>query len=232
MRTARGALGASRPAPLVRTVRERLVRVACTYASEGDSQRTCQLGEEPWEVLGDELARGLVRPAHELPAGVEGEDGLLPSEVEHVLRKAVVAPALVHDHRDTPRSWRLPRRAATGRSCTQRLRRNGRSGLRDDLRDGIGCWRRTRLAVHRRLKPGVEAELQVHEERDGRSHREPTVPPPPPPPLPHRHRAERHGDGVVCTSPGGRGGRHGGGGWRTRRRARRKRARAGQAGGC
>ena len=42
VRTVRGALGASRPAPPVRTQRGRLVRVARTYPTEA-SGRTCQL---------------------------------------------------------------------------------------------------------------------------------------------------------------------------------------------
>ena len=42
VRTVRGALGASRPAPPVRTQRGRLVRVACTYPTEAPG-RTCQL---------------------------------------------------------------------------------------------------------------------------------------------------------------------------------------------
>ena len=43
VRTVRGALGASRPAPPVRTQRGRLVRVACTYPTEARG-RTRQLG--------------------------------------------------------------------------------------------------------------------------------------------------------------------------------------------
>ena len=42
VRTVRGALGASRPAPLARTVRGRLIRVACTYPTEAPG-RACQL---------------------------------------------------------------------------------------------------------------------------------------------------------------------------------------------
>jgi hypothetical protein len=45
-RTVRGALGASRPAPPVRTQRWRLVRVACTYPTEAPG-RTSQLRRPP-----------------------------------------------------------------------------------------------------------------------------------------------------------------------------------------
>jgi hypothetical protein len=46
VRTVRGALGASRPAPPVRTQRGRLVRVARTYPTEAPG-RTCQLRRRP-----------------------------------------------------------------------------------------------------------------------------------------------------------------------------------------
>ena len=42
VRAVRGALGAGRPAPLARTVRGRLIRVACTCPTEAPG-RTCQL---------------------------------------------------------------------------------------------------------------------------------------------------------------------------------------------
>ena len=54
VRTVRGALGAGRPARPVRTQRGRLVRVACTYATEAPGRSTCQLSGE------HELARARV----------------------------------------------------------------------------------------------------------------------------------------------------------------------------
>ena len=63
VRTVRGALGASRPAPPVRTQRGRLVRVAGTYPTEAPG-RTCQLG---WPLMVAKVPTSLSRTTPSSP---------------------------------------------------------------------------------------------------------------------------------------------------------------------